>query len=139
MYVLDEPSIGLHQRDNERLLQALFRLRDLGNTVVVVENDEDAIRHADHVVDIGPGAGVHGGRIIAEGTPAQVEKNKHSVTGQYLSGAARIEVPKLRTPRQPDKHITIRKARGNKLKNVNAEIPLRSKERRVGKGSVRNV
>ncbi|HEY9547566.1 MAG TPA: excinuclease ABC subunit UvrA, partial [Solimonas sp.] len=124
MYVLDEPSIGLHQRDNERLLQTLFRLRDLGNTVVVVEHDEDAIRHADHVVDIGPGAGVHGGRIIAEGTPAQVEKNKHSVTGQYLSGAARIEVPKLRTPRQPDKHITIRKARGNNLKNVNAEIPL---------------
>src|SRR3546814_11958472 len=91
MYVPDEPSIGLHQRDNERLLQTLFRLRDLGNTVVVVEHDEDAIRHADHVVDIGTGAGVHGGRIIAEGTPAQVEKNKTSVTGQYLSGAARIE------------------------------------------------
>src|SRR3546814_13139728 len=82
MYVLDEPSIGLHQRDNERLLQTLFRLRDLGNTVVVVEHDEDAIRHADHVVDIGPGAGVHGGRIIAEGTPAQVEKNKHSVRSE---------------------------------------------------------
>src|SRR3546814_1879923 len=102
----------------------MVRLRDLGNTVVCVEHDEDAVRDADHVVDIGPGAGVHGGRIIAEGTPAQVEKNKHSVTGQYLSGAARIEVPKLRTPRQPDKHITIRKARGNNLKNVNAEIPL---------------
>ncbi|NGY05985.1 excinuclease ABC subunit UvrA [Solimonas terrae] len=124
MYVLDEPSIGLHQRDNERLLQTLFRLRDLGNTVVVVEHDEDAIRHADHVVDIGPGAGVHGGRIIAEGSPAQVEKNKASVTGQYLAGTARIEVPTLRTPRQPDRHVTIRKARGNNLKNVTAEIPV---------------
>ncbi len=124
LYVLDEPSIGLHQRDNERLLQTLFRLRDLGNTVVVVEHDEDAIRHADHVVDIGPGAGVHGGRVIAEGTPRQVEKNKASVTGQYLSGATRIEVPTLRTPRQPDKQLTIRKARGNNLKNVSAEIPL---------------
>ncbi|WP_020649207.1 excinuclease ABC subunit UvrA [Solimonas variicoloris] len=124
MYVLDEPSIGLHQRDNERLLQTLFKLRDLGNTVIVVEHDEDAIRHADHVVDIGPGAGVHGGRVIAEGTPKQVEKNKDSITGRYLSGASRIEVPDLRTPRQPDKHLTIRKARGNNLKNVSAEIPL---------------
>jgi excinuclease ABC subunit A len=124
MYVLDEPSIGLHQRDNERLLQTLFRLRDLGNTVIVVEHDEDAIRHADHVVDIGPGAGVHGGRVIAEGTPRQVEKNKNSITGQYLSGAASIAVPALRTPRQPERHLTIRNARGNNLKNVSAEIPL---------------
>ncbi|MGH8444884.1 MAG: excinuclease ABC subunit UvrA [Solimonas sp.] len=123
MYVLDEPSIGLHQRDNERLLQTLFRLRDLGNTVIVVEHDEDAIRHADHVVDIGPGAGVHGGQIIAEGTPKQIEKNKNSSTGRYLSGAERIEVPAMRVPRQPDKHVTIRKARGNNLKNVTAEIP----------------
>ncbi|HET8883119.1 MAG TPA: excinuclease ABC subunit UvrA [Solimonas sp.] len=124
MYVLDEPSIGLHQRDNERLLQTLFRLRDLGNTVIVVEHDEDAIRHADHVIDIGPGAGVHGGRVIAEGTPKQIEKNKASITGRYLSGAEAIAVPKVRTPRQPDKHITIRNARGNNLKNVSAEIPL---------------
>jgi len=124
MYVLDEPSIGLHQRDNERLLQTLFKLRDLGNTVIVVEHDEDAIRHADHVVDIGPGAGVHGGRVIAEGTPKQVEKNKESITGRYLSGALRIEVPEVRTPRQPGKHITIRNARGNNLKNVNTEIPI---------------
>ncbi|SER06443.1 excinuclease ABC subunit A [Solimonas aquatica] len=124
MYVLDEPSIGLHQRDNERLLKTLFRLRDLGNTVIVVEHDEDAIRHADHVVDIGPGAGVHGGEVVAEGTPKQVEKNKNSITGRYLSGSARIEVPDLRTPRQPGKHLTIRGARGNNLKNVSAEIPL---------------
>ncbi|MFT4048031.1 MAG: excinuclease ABC subunit UvrA [Solimonas sp.] len=124
MYVLDEPSIGLHQRDNERLLQTLFRLRDLGNTVIVVEHDEDAIRHADHVVDIGPGAGVHGGRVIAEGAPKEIEKNKASITGRYLSGAEAIEVPKRRTPRQPGKHLTIRKARGNNLKNVDAEIPL---------------
>jgi excinuclease ABC subunit A len=123
MYVLDEPSIGLHQRDNERLLATLFRLRDLGNTVIVVEHDEDAIRSADYVIDIGPGAGVHGGRIVAQGTPKEIEKSKDSVTGHYLSGATRIAVPKLRTPRQPGKDVILRGARGNNLKKVTAEIP----------------
>jgi len=124
MYVLDEPSIGLHQRDNERLLQTLFRLRDLGNTVIVVEHDEDAIRRADHVVDIGPGPGVHGGEIVAQGAPADIERSAASVTGKYLSGRSRIEVPDLRVPAQPGRSITIRGARGNNLKNVTAEIPL---------------
>ncbi|MGB0220470.1 MAG: excinuclease ABC subunit UvrA [Sinimarinibacterium flocculans] len=124
MYVLDEPSIGLHQRDNERLLQTLFRLRDLGNTVIVVEHDEDAIRHADYVVDIGPGAGVHGGEIVAHGKPADIERSPSSITGRYLSGRERIEVPALRAPPQPGKTITIRGARGNNLKNVTAEIPI---------------
>ncbi|MFA5940795.1 MAG: excinuclease ABC subunit UvrA [Sinimarinibacterium sp.] len=124
MYVLDEPSIGLHQRDNERLLQTLFRLRDLGNTVIVVEHDEDAIRHADHVVDIGPGAGVHGGEIVAQGTPAEILRSPASITGRYLSGRSRIEIPDLRTPVQPGKAITIRGARGNNLKDVTVEIPI---------------
>ncbi|HEX4896236.1 MAG TPA: excinuclease ABC subunit UvrA [Solimonas sp.] len=124
MYVLDEPSIGLHQRDNERLLQTLFRLRDLGNTVIVVEHDEDAIRHADYVVDIGPGAGVHGGAIVAEGTPKQIEKSAESITGRYLSGRSRIEIPDLRTPAQPGKAIVVRGATGNNLKKVTAEIPI---------------
>ena len=124
MYVLDEPSIGLHQRDNERLLATLFRLRDLGNTVIVVEHDEEAIRRADYVVDIGPGAGVHGGRIVAQGKPADLENAPESITGQYLSGKARIAVPETRTPRRPGKHITIHGARGNNLKNVTAEIPV---------------
>src|SRR5213075_2252264 len=108
-------------RDNARLLETLIRLRDLGNTVIVVEHDEEAIRAADHVVDIGPGAGVHGGRIVAEGTPRDIEKSKGS-TGRYLSGALSIEVPDLRTPRQPKKQIVIRGATGNNLKNVTAEI-----------------
>ncbi|WP_029918976.1 excinuclease ABC subunit UvrA [Nevskia soli] len=124
MYVLDEPSIGLHQRDNERLLKTLVHLRDLGNTVIVVEHDEEAIRAADHVVDIGPGAGVHGGHIVAQGTPRQIERNKESLTGQYLSGAAEVEVPKQRHPRDPAKSVTLRGARGNNLKNVTAEIPV---------------
>jgi len=124
MYVLDEPSIGLHQRDNERLLQTLFRLRDLGNTVIVVEHDEDAIRHADHVVDIGPGAGVHGGQVVAQGTPQQILDNPQSVTGRYLSGTDQIAVPRKRTPRDPKKQIRIVNARGNNLKGVNAEIPI---------------
>ena len=123
MYVLDEPSIGLHQRDNERLLKTLFHLRDLGNTVIVVEHDEDAIRHADHVVDIGPGAGVHGGRIMAQGTPAAVQANAGSLTGRYLAGIEKIEVPKTRAKRDPNKQIAIRGARGNNLKNLTVSIP----------------
>ena len=123
MYVLDEPSIGLHQRDNERLLKTLTRLRDLGNTVIVVEHDEDAIKSADYVVDIGPGAGVHGGRIVAEGTPKQVQANPASLTGQYLSGEVKIEVPKTRRKADPKKMLSIEGASGNNLKNVSAEIP----------------
>jgi excinuclease ABC subunit A len=124
MYILDEPSIGLHQRDNERLLLTLNRLRDLGNTVIVVEHDEDAIRHADHVVDLGPGAGVHGGQVIAQGTPAEVAANPKSITGQYLSGKREIAVPAMRTPRQDGRFIRIVNARGNNLRKVTAEIPL---------------
>lgn len=103
MYILDEPSIGLHQRDNDRLLKTLERLRDLGNTVIVVEHDEDAIRAADHVLDIGPGAGVHGGEIVAQGTPQDVMDNPNSLTGQYLSGTREIAVPPYRIPRQSGK------------------------------------
>ncbi|HKY91758.1 MAG TPA: excinuclease ABC subunit UvrA [Nevskiaceae bacterium] len=124
MYVLDEPSIGLHQRDNERLLATLFRLRDLGNTVIVVEHDEEAIRRADHIVDIGPGAGVHGGRIVAQGSVTDLQKAKESITGRFLAGKDAIAVPELRTPRQPGRHITIRGARGNNLRDITAEIPL---------------
>ncbi|HVF16237.1 MAG TPA: excinuclease ABC subunit UvrA, partial [Steroidobacteraceae bacterium] len=124
MYILDEPSIGLHQRDNERLLLTLNRLRDLGNTVIVVEHDEDAIRHADHVIDLGPGAGVHGGQVIAQGTPAEVAANPKSITGQYLSGTREIAVPAMRTPRQDGRSIRIVNARGNNLKNVTVDIPL---------------
>ncbi|MFI7963034.1 excinuclease ABC subunit UvrA, partial [Acinetobacter baumannii] len=125
MYVLDEPSIGLHQRDNDRLLQTLIRLRDLGNTVLVVEHDEDAIRAADHIIDIGPGAGVHGGVIIAEGTYDELAKHADSLTGQYLSGKLKIEVPKKRTesPR-PDEVIKLSGAAGHNLKNVDLTIPL---------------
>ncbi len=100
LYVLDEPSIGLHQRDNARLLETLKHLRDLGNTVIVVEHDEDAIREADYVVDIGPAAGIHGGEIVAEGTPAEIMANPKSLTGQYLSGTRFIEVPRWRRPPQ---------------------------------------
>ncbi|MDB5986116.1 MAG: Excinuclease subunit [Nevskia sp.] len=124
MYVLDEPSIGLHQRDNERLLKTLVHLRDLGNTVIVVEHDEEAIRAADHVVDIGPGAGVHGGRIIAQGTPKQIVGNKDSLTGRYLAGSEAVPVPKQRVTPDPKKQIVLRGARGNNLKNVTAEIPV---------------
>ena len=123
MYILDEPSIGLHQRDNERLLATLTRLRDLGNTVIVVEHDEEAIRTADYVVDIGPGAGVHGGRIIFSGKPKDMEKDPNSVTGQYLSGARQIPVPAVRTPPDPDRMLRVRGASGNNLKNVDLEIP----------------
>ena len=124
MYVLDEPSIGLHQRDNERLLGTLLRLRDLGNTVIVVEHDEDAIRLADHVVDIGPGAGAHGGAIVAEGTPEAIMANDHSLTGQYLSGRLEIEVPKERWPFDPERVLTLKGARGNNLKGVDAAFPV---------------
>ncbi|MET0661324.1 MAG: excinuclease ABC subunit UvrA [Steroidobacteraceae bacterium] len=124
MYILDEPSIGLHQRDNERLLGTLKRLRDLGNTVIVVEHDEDAIRHADHVVDLGPGAGVHGGRVIAQGSPNDVAASAESLTGQYLSGARQIPVPPLRTPAQEGRSLKLAGARGNNLKGVTAEFPV---------------
>ncbi|HCE3715285.1 excinuclease ABC subunit A [Vibrio parahaemolyticus] len=124
MYVLDEPSIGLHQRDNERLLKTLTHLRDLGNTVLVVEHDEDAIRCADHVIDIGPGAGVHGGNVVAEGTMDEIVANPNSLTGQYLSGAKEIAVPKERTPRDPKKTVELLGATGNNLKNVDLSIPV---------------
>jgi excinuclease ABC subunit A len=124
MYVLDEPSIGLHQRDNERLLSTLIRLRDLGNTVLVVEHDEDAIRAADYVVDIGPGAGVHGGRIVARGTFQDIVDNKDSLTGDYLSGRKQIAIPEKRTPVDKKKVLVLAGATGNNLKNVTAEFPL---------------
>lgn len=124
MYILDEPSIGLHQRDNERLLGTLTHLRNLGNTVIVVEHDEDAIRLADYVVDIGPGAGVHGGQIVAEGTPQEVMDHPDSVTGKYLSGRTKIVVPAERTPRNKKQLLKLKGARGNNLQNVNLEIPV---------------
>ncbi|WP_419534642.1 excinuclease ABC subunit UvrA [Endozoicomonas sp.] len=124
MYILDEPSIGLHQRDNERLLNTLTRLRDLGNTVIVVEHDEDAIRCADHVIDIGPGAGVHGGAIVAQGTPEQVMDTPASLTGQYLSGIRKIDVPSKRTPLDSKKTLKLSGCTGNNLKNVTLEIPV---------------
>ncbi|MDT3686847.1 MAG: excinuclease ABC subunit UvrA [Pseudorhodoplanes sp.] len=123
LYVLDEPSIGLHQRDNARLLETLKRLRDLGNTVIVVEHDEDAIRLADYVVDVGPGAGVHGGRIVAQGAPGDVMADKHSLTGRYLTGELGIDVPERRAP-NPRRTLKVVNARGNNLKNVTADIPL---------------
>ncbi len=123
MYILDEPSIGLHQRDNARLLGTLKRLRDLGNTVIVVEHDEEAIREADHVVDLGPGAGAHGGHVVAEGTPDEIAASSASLTGQYLSGKRKVALPRLRTPRSPDKQIRIVGASGNNLRHITAEIP----------------
>ncbi len=125
MYILDEPSIGLHQRDNARLLGTLRRLRDLGNSVIVVEHDEDAILAADHVVDLGPGAGVHGGALVAQGTPQQIAAHPESLTGQYLSGRKRIAVPSLRTPSQRNMTLKIIGARGNNLQALDVEIPLR--------------
>ncbi|MFK8079941.1 MAG: excinuclease ABC subunit UvrA [Granulosicoccus sp.] len=122
MYVLDEPSIGLHQRDNDKLLGTLAYLRDLGNTVIVVEHDEDAIRAADHVIDIGPGAGIHGGEIVAEGPPRKIISNKNSITGQYLSGKRSIEIPPRKSPGK--RYISIKKAQGNNLKQVDVKIPV---------------
>ncbi|MES9858878.1 MAG: excinuclease ABC subunit UvrA [Sedimenticola sp.] len=124
MYVLDEPSIGLHQRDNERLLKTLTYLRDLGNTVIVVEHDEEAIRSADHVVDVGPGAGVHGGHIIAQGTAADIAANEESLTGQYLCGKQRIEIPQQRTPINDKRSLVIHGATGNNLKQVELLLPV---------------
>ncbi|MDA8953683.1 excinuclease ABC subunit UvrA [Pseudomonadales bacterium] len=123
MYILDEPSIGLHQRDNERLLHTLEHLRDLGNTVIVVEHDEEAMRRADYLIDIGPGAGVHGGQIVAEGTYDEVVKNKKSITGQYLSGKKSIAIPAKRVPRNPEKNLLLTGASGNNLVNVSISIP----------------
>ncbi|MDP0027231.1 excinuclease ABC subunit UvrA, partial [Glaesserella parasuis] len=124
MYVLDEPSIGLHQRDNERLLNTLIHLRNLGNTVIVVEHDEDAIMASDHIVDIGPGAGVHGGQIIAQGTAQEIMQNEASITGKFLSGKEKIEIPKQRTPRDESKQLVLKGASGNNLKEVDLAIPI---------------
>jgi excinuclease ABC subunit A len=124
MYVLDEPSIGLHQRDNDRLLDTLKRLRDIGNSVIVVEHDQDAIMSADYVVDIGPGAGEHGGQIVAEGTPAQIQQNAQSLTGLYLSGKKQIEYNKVRTKADPARWLKLNHATGNNLKDVSVEIPV---------------
>ena len=124
MYVLDEPSIGLHQRDNDRLLKTLFRLRDLGNTIIVVEHDEDAIRNADYLLDLGPGAGQHGGEVIASGTPEEVLRNENSITAQYLNGIQKIEIPTTRHEIDKKRLLKIKGAKGNNLKNVNLDIPI---------------
>ncbi|MGA0734613.1 MAG: excinuclease ABC subunit UvrA, partial [Steroidobacteraceae bacterium] len=124
MYILDEPSIGLHQRDNSRLLATLRRLRDLGNTVIMVEHDEEAIDTADHVIDLGPGAGVHGGRIVAQGTPADIRASADSLTGQYLSGRRKIPMPASRTPPQPKRMLRIVGASGHNLRDITVDIPL---------------
>jgi len=124
LYVLDEPSIGLHQRDNDRLIKTLKHLRDLGNTVLVVEHDEDTIRHADYLIDMGPGAGVAGGEIVAAGTPEEVARNKNSLTGRYLSGADKIDAPKKRRPINRDRQLIVRGARENNLKNIDVAFPL---------------
>ena len=124
MYILDEPSIGLHQRDNQRLLKTLFHLRDLGNTVIVVEHDEEAINAAQHVIDIGPGAGVHGGSIVSQGTPEKIAKDKNSLTGQYLSGKKKIDIPRQRTPYNPMQVMELKKASGHNLKDVTLTIPV---------------
>jgi excinuclease ABC subunit A len=124
MYVLDEPSIGLHQRDNDRLIATLKHLRDIGNSVLVVEHDEDAIRTADYIVDMGPGAGVHGGAVIAEGSLKDIMKSKESLTAAYLSGKKKIHVPKKRTQSNPERQLTITGATGNNLKNVSLELPV---------------
>ncbi len=124
MYVLDEPSIGLHQRDNDRLLATLYKLRNMGNSVIVVEHDEDAIRHADHVIDMGPGAGEHGGRIVAEGTPEEICRNENSLTGDYLTGRRKIPMPARRIPPSPERMLQITGASGNNLKDVTLNLPV---------------
>lgn len=124
MYILDEPTIGLHQRDNDKLIKTLFHLKNLGNTVIVVEHDEDVMLNADYILDIGPGAGIHGGQVIAAGTPNEIKKNKHSITGQYLSGKKTIALPKARTKNNPKKQISIQQASANNLKNVSVDIPV---------------
>lgn len=124
LYVLDEPSVGLHQRDNARLLNTLRHLRDLGNTVIVIEHDAEAIRSADFVLDMGPGAGIHGGRVIAHGTPEDIIRNPQSITGQYLGGQKEIEIPLARTPTDPEQQLIIRRARGHNLKHIDVVIPL---------------
>lgn len=123
LYVLDEPSIGLHQRDNDRLISTLKEMRDLGNTLIVVEHDDDTMRAADYLVDVGPGAGNHGGEIVSSGTPSKVMKDKKSLTGQYLSGKKRIDVPEHRRE-VTDRKISIKGARSNNLKGVDVDIPL---------------
>ncbi|MDP2797952.1 MAG: excinuclease ABC subunit UvrA, partial [Methanoregula sp.] len=122
LYVLDEPSIGLHQRDNRKLIETLRTLRDLGNTLIVVEHDEDMIRSADHLIDMGPGAGLHGGAIVAEGTPQQIQNNKKSLTGQYLAGTKKIDIPANR--RKSDKFLTVKGCRENNLKKIDAKFPI---------------
>jgi excinuclease ABC subunit A len=122
LYILDEPSVGLHQRDNKKLIQTLQRLRDLGNTLIVVEHDEETIRHADYVIDMGPGAGIHGGRIIAQGTPKEIERNPRSLTGQYLPGKLAIEIPDSR--RQAGNYIRVKGCKENNLKNIDVNIPI---------------
>lgn len=124
LYVLDEPSIGLHQRDNDRLIATLKHLRDLGNSVIVVEHDEDTIRQADYLIDIGPGAGVAGGNVVAAGTPSEVAKNKDSITGRYLNGTEKIDVPKKRRPIEKDRQLVVQGARENNLKNITVSFPL---------------
>ena len=139
LYVLDEPSIGLHQRDNQRLLTSLQGLRDLGNTVIVVEHDDEAIRTADYVIDMGPGAGIHGGEIVAEGLPSDIMRNPASLTGQYLSGARQIPLPAKRRRAVHNRWLKLIGATGNNLKNVTAEDParhLRLRHRRVGRREV---
>jgi excinuclease ABC subunit A len=124
LYVLDEPSIGLHQRDNDRLIATLKHLRDLGNTVLVVEHDEDTIRESDYLIDVGPGAGEHGGQIVAIGKPDEVAKNSDSITGQYLSGEKKIAVPKKRRPLDPKRQLIVKGAREHNLKNIDVVFPL---------------
>jgi len=123
-YILDEPSIGLHQRDNEKLLKTLKKLKDLGNTVIVVEHDHETMQFSDHVIDIGPGAGVHGGKVCAQGTASEIAKSKHSITGQYLSGKRKIEIPKKRKELDQERIVKLTKADGHNLKSVNLELPL---------------
>ena len=124
MYVLDEPSIGLHQRDNDRLIATLKHLRDIGNTVIVVEHDEDAIRTADFIVDMGPGAGVHGGNVVASGSPDEILQSEDSLTAKYLNGTLSIEVPVKRVKQDKEKQLVIKGASGNNLKNVTLRLPV---------------